>query len=480
MQSISKRLISNYLLIGVFMLVILESLFIFAITQYYVVGIERNLSNHADVSAAFYSQYEPTDIQGDKITIQDKSKFIFENLNDGEQALVEVVDLEGNIVIDNTGSASLEKVTTPDYARALSGEIDPWRGRSELNEAIISVSAPIYHEKEIIGVLRYISSMEGAYKIIRQFILLALAIGAAVLSLAAVLGYLMSRRIVIPIKELIRVTEEIAEGNFKVKAIKYHNDEIGQLVDAVNIMAKEITKSDQAKNEFISSISHELRTPLTSIKGWGETILDAVDDTETAEEGLRIICHETDRLIVLVNDLLDFSKLQGQRLELHKEEFPVDKLLQDIKSQFAVRAKQERIKLTLLQDDDHVLIMGDYNRLKQVLINVIDNAMKFTAGRSGAEIKITSEIIDDQLVITVDDNGSGISPEDLQMVKDKFYKGTSKKSGTGLGLSIASEIVELHGGKLFVDSVVNNGTKVVILLPLLYELMADEEDNEDY
>ncbi len=308
--------------------------------------------------------------------------------------------------------------------------------------------------------------------------MLALAIGAAVLSLAAVLGFLMSRRIVVPIRELIRVTQEIAEGNFKVKAIKYHNDEIGQLVDAVNIMAKEITKSDQAKNEFISSISHELRTPLTSIKGWGETILDAVEDTETVEEGLNIICHETDRLIVLVNDLLDFSKLQGQRLELHKEEFPVDRLLQDIRSQFVVRAKQEKIKLTLFQDDDHVLIMADYNRLKQVLINVIDNAMKFTAGRPGAEIRLSSEIIDDQLVLTVDDNGSGITPEDLQMVKDKFYKGTSKKSGTGLGLSIASEIVELHGGKLYVDSVLNNGTKVVILLPLLYELMDDEDELE--
>ena len=480
MQSISKRLISNYLLIGLFMLVILESLFIFAIAQYYLGGIERNLVNHADMSAAFYSQYEPKNVQGDKVTIQDKSKFIFENMSDGEQALIEVVDLAGNVVIDNTGSASLEKVTTPDYAKALTGETDPWYGHSGLNEFILSVSAPIYHEKEIIGVLRYVSTLEGAIKVIRQFVLLALGIGVAVLSLAAALGYLMSRRIVVPIQELIRVTEEIAEGNFKVKAIKYHNDEIGQLVDAVNIMAKEITKSDQAKNEFISSISHELRTPLTSIKGWGETILDAVDDTETAEEGLRIICHETDRLIVLVNDLLDFSKLQAQRLELHKEEFPVDRLLQDIRSQFTVRAKQEKIKLTLLQDDDHVLIMADYNRLKQVLINVIDNAMKFTTGRPGAEIKITSEIIDDQLVITVDDNGSGISPEDLQMVKDKFYKGTSKKSGTGLGLSIASEIVELHGGKLFVDSVVGSGTKVVVLLPLMYELANDDEEEEDY
>lgn len=475
MHSISKRLISNYLTISLFTLLILESLFIVAVTQYYMGGIERNLFSRADTLAAVYSSHDPK-VEGRKVTIQDKANFIFERMSNEERALVQVLDMNGNVIIDNTGVTSGEKVNTADYASAVEGIARYWKGRSELDESIIAVSAPIYHEKEVIGVLRYVSSLEGARKVIGQFVFLAVVIGMAVLTLAAFFGFLMSRRIVVPIKELIRVTEEITEGNFKVTAIKYHNDEIGQLADAVNIMAKEITKSDQAKNEFISSISHELRTPLTSIKGWGETILEAVDDTETAEEGLNIICQETDRLIVLVNDLLDFSKLQGQRLELHKEEFLVDKLLSDVKSQFAVRAKQEKIKLSLLQNDDHVLIMADYNRLKQVLINVIDNAMKFTIGRAAAEIKISSQIVEDQLILVIEDNGSGILPEDLQQVKDKFYKGTSKKSGTGLGLSIASEIVELHGGKLLIDSVVEGGTRVVILLPLMYEMILDEDE----
>ncbi len=142
------------------------------------------------------------------------------------------------------------------------------------------------------------------------------------IGVAFVFGRMMSRRILVPIQELVRVTEEVAQGNYKVTAIKYHNDEIGQLVDAVNIMTKEITRADQAKNEFISSISHELRTPLTSIKGWAETLQDLQDDPDVTAEGLGIISKETDRLIILVNDLLDFSKLQGRRIELKKKNSP--------------------------------------------------------------------------------------------------------------------------------------------------------------
>ncbi|MBQ2995417.1 MAG: HAMP domain-containing histidine kinase, partial [Peptococcaceae bacterium] len=255
-----------------------------------------------------------------------------------------------------------------------------------------------------------------------------------------------------------------------VTAIKYHNDEIGQLVDAVNIMTKEITRADQAKNEFISSISHELRTPLAAIKGWAETMQDMKDDLEVVEEGLAIVSKETDRLIILLNDLLDFSRLQAHRIELKKEEFSVFDLLENVIGQFTVRCQQERVKMTLLSDEQETWVFADYNRLKQVLINIVDNAMKFTVGRPDAEIRISSQVLDDQIIVIVEDNGSGISPEDLIRVKEKFYKGSSNKSGTGLGLSIASEIMELHGGKMLIDSTLDIGTKVVLVMPFFYDV----------
>ena len=464
MQSIRKKLTGNYMAVALFTVLLLESVFMVVLSQYYLGGVERILNNDAEAAANFFNHYAD---QGDIYT---KSNYIFENMDVEENALIEVLDTNGRVVIDSTGASSGEIVTTNDFSQALSGRVNSWRGRSDLDEFIIAVSAPIYDNDTVVGVLRYVSSLEPAYRIIFQYMIYMIVFGLFVIGMAFVFSRAMTKRILVPIQELVRVTEEVAQGNYKVTAIKYHNDEIGQLVDAVNVMTKEITRADQAKNEFISSISHELRTPLTSIKGWAETLQDLQDDPAVTQEGLAIIGRETDRLIILVNDLLDFSKLQAHRIELKKTEFSIKQLLTDVHNQFVIRCHQEKIKMTLLTDNRESWVFADYNRLKQVFINIVDNAIKFTAGRPKAEIKISSQVLDDQIVMIIEDNGSGISTEDLKRVKEKFYKGSSNKSGTGLGLSIASEIMELHGGKMLIDSIQEKGTKVVLLMPYYYEL----------
>ena len=464
MQSIRKKLTGNYMAVALFTVLLLESVFMVVLSQYYLGGVERILNNDAEAAANFFNHYAD---QGDIYT---KSNYIFENMDVEENALIEVLDTNGRVVIDSTGASSGEIVTTNDFSQALSGRVNSWRGRSDLDEFIIAVSAPIYDNDTVVGVLRYVSSLDPAYLIIFQYMIYMIVFGLFVIGMAFVFSRAMSKRILVPIQELVRVTEEVAQGNYKVTAIKYHNDEIGQLVDAVNVMTKEITRADQAKNEFISSISHELRTPLTSIKGWAETLQDLQDDPAVTQEGLAIIGRETDRLIILVNDLLDFSKLQAHRIELKKTEFSIKQLLTDVHNQFVIRCHQEKIKMTLLTDNRESWVFADYNRLKQVFINIVDNAIKFTAGRPKAEIKISSQVLDDQIVMIIEDNGSGISTEDLKRVKEKFYKGSSNKSGTGLGLSIASEIMELHGGKMLIDSIQEKGTKVVLLMPYYYEL----------
>ncbi len=465
MRSIRRRLIGNYVAIALAIVLILEGLFAGAISEYYMGGIERILVTQVETSATFFNRY------ADAGDIYKKSNYIFENLDIEETALIEVIDLNGQVVIDSTGSSSGERITSNDVMQALKGKSGTvWRGRSDLDEPIIAVTAPIYDGTLVTGVLRYVSSLTPAYTILGQMFVILLLFGLVVVGIAFLYGLAMAKRILEPVQELVRVTEEVAQGNYKVTAIKYHNDEIGQLVDAVNIMTKEITRADQAKSEFISSISHELRTPLAAIKGWAETMQDMKDDLEVVEEGLAIVSKETDRLIILVNDLLDFSRLQAHRIELKKEEFSVFELLENVIGQFTVRCQQERVKMTLLTDEQETWVFADYNRLKQVLINIVDNAMKFTVGRPNAEIRISSQVLDDQIIVIVEDNGSGISPEDLQRVKEKFYKGSSNKSGTGLGLSIASEIMELHGGKMLIDSTLDVGTKVVLVMPFFYDV----------
>ena len=469
MRSIRKRLIGNYITIALVTVLILEGLFAVAIYEYYIGGVERILVNQAETSATFFNRY------ADAGDIYKKSNYIFENLDIDEAALIEVVDMQGRVVIDSTGSSTENVINTFDVTQALRGQSEVWRGRSDLNEPIVAVSAPIYDGTSVVGALRYVSSLAPTYQVLGQFFAMLFLFGFGIIAVAFLYGRAMAQRILEPVQELVRVTEEVAQGNYKVTAIKYHNDEIGQLVDAVNIMTKEITRADQAKSEFISSISHELRTPLAAIKGWAETMQDMKDDIEVVEEGLSIVSKETDRLIILVNDLLDFSRLQAHRIELKKEEFSISDLLENIIGQFTVRCQQEHIKMTLLTDNQENWVFADYNRLKQVLINIVDNAMKFTVGRPEAEIRISSQVLDDQIIVIIEDNGSGISPEDLQRVKEKFYKGSSNKSGTGLGLSIASEIMELHGGKMLIDSTMNIGTKVVLVMPFFYDVQQLED-----
>lgn len=438
----------------------MEGLFFVAIYQYYVSGMEHTLVNTAEANAMMCSKYTAS---GD---IESKQDFIFENMNIEENALVEVYNQDGKFLINNCGDTEKATELTPDYKQALDGKVESWRGKIETREHIISVSAPIYDGENIVGVLRYISSMTLAYDLLKSNVIAVFLIGLVILILAAVIGHMMGAVILVPIRDLIKVTREIADGNLEIKAKVYNNDEIGQLSNTVNRMTNDIALSDKAKNDFISSISHELRTPLTSINGWVETLEDSPDDIETMRMGLDIISKETRRMTRLVNDLLDFSKLQSHRIELEIEPIWLNEFLEMMYTQFLPRAQQENITLRLDLGEQDVMIMADGNRMSQVCINVLDNAFKFVKGRVCPEVIIQSRLLDDQVVITVEDNGPGMSSEELMRVKEKFYKGSSKQSGTGLGLSIVNEIVALHNGTFYIDSIRGVGSKVSVVLPV--------------
>lgn len=472
MQSIERKLTLSYVLVSLVTVVIMGVLFFTAIYQYYVSGIEQTLLNHASADVTLFDQYAPAgDISG-------KRDFIFDNVTGKEEsALVELYDPDEHFLINNSGEASANVELTPDYYDALEGKQASWNGRLSTKEPVMSVSVPIHDGDKVVGVLRYLSSMRQAQTLLQSNMIVVVLISIAILVISAIIGYTMSNRILVPIRDLRRVTREIANGNLNIRAEVYYNDEIGQLAHSVNRMTEEIALSDKSKNDFISSISHELRTPLTSINGWTETLEDTPEDVETVRMGLDIISRETRRLIHLVNDLLDFSKLQSHRIELEIGAVWLDEFLEALYNQFLPRATQEGVTLRLHLDDEDAELSGDEARLRQVFINVIDNSFKFVKGRAHPEITIQSHMLDDQVVITVEDNGPGMSSGDLMRVKEKFYKGSSRQSGTGLGLSIANEIVMLHGGTFYIDSIRGVGTKVSVVLPFEHG-QAVEEDIE--
>jgi signal transduction histidine kinase len=309
------------------------------------------------------------------------------------------------------------------------------------------------------------------------------------------LGLYFIRSIVSPLRQIGDTAQKIADGDFSVRMSQTkNNDEIGELCRVINHMADELEVSELLKNDFISSVSHELRTPLTAIKGWSETVLELqVDEKhnqncggteqepnsasseqfgELLEKGMKVIVAESDRLTIMVEELLDFSRIQSGQLSLQMNDFDILEELTVAVTVYAERAKREEITLVLnhdglsrKEDKENLLIHGDNNRIRQVFLNIIDNAIKYSEKNS--IVKISAKVVArHHLVITISDEGCGIAKSDLPKVKMKFYKANNTRRGSGIGLAVADEIISLHSGRLDIKSEPGKGTSVKITLPL--------------
>ncbi|NLJ71841.1 MAG: HAMP domain-containing histidine kinase [Syntrophomonadaceae bacterium] len=459
MNSIKRRLTSQYLAVILLIILLLEGLFIFTLINYYYGGIEEALANKATVTSGFVHRYAPSH------ALQNQAFYIFENIDKNELALVEVVDPLGRVILDNSSFYPDKRVASPELKVALNGELAKWRGTSDIGERIVAVATPIWQDDKVVGVLRYTSSLEEVDKLVIKILLFACLIGIGVLLLGLLVSTYLSKSIVNPIRDLTLVAAEMAEGNFNITSpVLPNNDEIKKLADTLDYMAAEIVKTDKMKNDFISSISHELRTPLTSIKGWTETILAGnLEDKAESIMGLNIVNRETDRLTLLVEELLDFSRYQSTAIILETQYMDINELIEQTIAQLKIKAKSKNITVSFANSFNNGEIYADYNRILQVMLNVLDNAIKFT--KPGGLITITTGQVGDCVEVVVTDNGIGIREVDLVKIKQKFYKADIKSSGSGLGLAIVEEIIKLHQGSLLIKSNYNEGTTVVIILP---------------
>ena len=461
-KKIESKSIKNDLLIGILMillvtLVILNLLIMFFIRKYYYDNTEDLLKSRMEVSVNFYEKYF-------------SSVSLIENIYDNidafwneNNAQVEIFDSNGNLLMDSIGVREENLLKATDINKALNGEVSRWIGRVNYYDSkVMAVSYPLKVNNEVIGVIRFITSLEEVESVIKNIMVIFITISLLVLLIGIILSIILSNNIINPIKYLTNVAEKMANGNLDIRSNIDSKNEIGQLSNTLNFMVNEISKREQLKNEFISQVSHELRTPLTSIKGWAITLNDEETDKETLKIGFDIIEKETDRLTIMVEELLDFSRLINEKITLNLTKINNKEFLIQIKNLISQRAFKENISLNFNVIDE-VIFLGDFNRLKQVFINILDNSLKFT--NSNGNIKIISKKIDNNIKFIIEDNGCGISEEDLPKVKEKFFKGKNSKSQNGIGLSICDEIIKLHKGIFNIDSKLGIGTKIEIIIP---------------
>jgi len=450
------------MLIIVISILTFEFILINFIREYYYTNVEEILSNQIKLSSDFYSRYFSNNSLEENI--MDNVDVFWKQTN----AQVQIIDRDGNILMDSIGINNENKADYSDFKKALEGKKGKWVGNVDYDDSkVISVSYPLFSDEKIVGVIRYTSSLREINEDIMKISILFLIIGFTVIVAVFIFSAYLADSIIGPIKSLTKTAEKMAKGNLNIKNKKISDDEVGKLSDTLNFMAEEILKKEQLKNEFISSVSHELRTPLTAIKGWAITLnTDNLDDKVLIKEGLTIIENESERLSNMVEELLDFSKLISGKVTVKKEKTNIDEIIYYIEKYLSPRAKRENIDSVVNCEDDIPKLFIDKNRIKQVLINILDNAFKFIKEVGERKVTLSCGKSEDFIVIKVEDTGYGISKEELPKIKEKFYKGKSSKSQNGIGLSICDEIVKMHGGDLIIESEINVGTTVYIKLPI--------------
>ncbi|MDX9916546.1 MAG: HAMP domain-containing sensor histidine kinase [Gudongella sp.] len=457
-RSIKSRLIRSFMLIILVTVIFLEILLINGIKDHYYKNVEDILTSQIEFSTNFYARYFSTENLEE--TIIDDVDLFWQHTS----AQVQVLSTDGTVLMDSLGVPFSELIATPDITDAMEKGKGVWSGSvSYDSDPVMAVSMPLLYRNTPVGILRFVSSLKATNAVITDIARFLVIMGFAVVAVAIIISIFIANSIVKPLAEVTEVANKMADGQFKVRSNVKYDDEIGKLSHTLNYMAEEILRKETLKNDFISSISHELRTPLTSIKGWAVTLkADEELSRDIYLDGLDIIENESDRLSRMVEELLDFSRFTSGRITLTKEMVDIKESLKMVVYQMMPRAINNNISFEVDIDDNLSPIMGDGNRIKQVLINVIDNAFKFT-GKGKVTLKAYES--ENHLIIEVEDDGPGIPEEELPYIKEKFYKGKNSKSHSGIGLSICDEIMHLHEGYFNIESVLGEGTKVELGFP---------------
>lgn len=331
-------------------------------------------------------------------------------------------------------------------------------------ERVVALSSPVTYDGQTVGMFRYVAATEQTD--LRIFFVGAcvLVCLVAMLCVIAMVNSLYIQSVINPIMDISEKAKRIAGGAYGIQIQTKYHDEIGELADNINELSSKISQNEKMQAEFISSLSHELRTPLTAITGWSETLIgDENLDAET-QRGMRIILREAKRLTEMVVDLLDFTRIQDGQMTLNVETTDIRGEFEDTVFMYGSRLAQEGITLNYLDTDEDIPeITCDSKRMRQVFLNVLDNAAKH--GGEGKQIEASIAFEKKYVVVRIRDYGPGIPDDEIPLVKKKFYKGSSKARGTGIGLAVCEEIVQMHGGKLLLSNAEGGGTLVTILLP---------------
>ena len=381
---------------------------------------------------------------------------------------IRILDMEGMTLVDSQpadDSAGLE--TDPLVMDALAGRYGARTDKDD-SETVMHLAMPVVVEDKLAGVVFLSQPLHDALAVVQALRIRWLISTGIALLLSAAVGLLLSRAISHPLHQLTDAAGAVARGRFDQQVSVSGRDEVGRLGRAFNEMVRRLQAAHQMQVDFVANVSHELRTPLTAIKGTVETLRDgAVDDPSVRDRFLGTVETETDRLIRLVTDLLILSRADSEALNLQFEPTPIEEIIETVVERMIHQAEFSSLTLLVETARDMPAVLVDRDRIEQVLMNLLDNAIKYS--RAGGIVLIHAGVrAEGPVYVQIEDQGIGIPADDLPRIGERFYRADRARSrahgGSGLGLAIARALVEAHGGRLSVESVEGAGTTVAFTL----------------
>ena len=451
--------------------VLVFSIFLYS---YYYSTVRTGLESKAKTATDFFSNYVAKSYE----VYYDSAKRYTETIfNETDKLELQFVNIDSRVMISSIGITAGTEAMSPDIRQAIETRtIRTWIGqRQGTNERVMAVSAPmVYTNGEVIGVMRYITSLRVVDRQVLLGVLAVAGVALLVLLLVVSINLVFIRSVIAPVGIITQTSKRIAEGSYGIQIDNAFQDEMGEMVASINEMSLKIAQAEQMKSEFISSISHELRTPLTAITGWGETL--AYNETLDADTrgGISIILKEATRLTKMVEELLEFTRMEDGRFTLNVEPIDIAVELEDAIYTYRELFQKDSLQLHYSPyEGDLPLIPGDPNRLKQVFLNIFDNAAKY--GREGGRIDITLELHEESIAVIIRDFGPGVAEDEIENVKMKFYKGSNSQArGSGIGLAVCDEIMRYHGGLLELENAEGGGLRVTCRLPITIETLSED------
>ena len=468
-SGITRRWLRGNLLITVLLVLVVEGMFLYSYTHSYYNSVQQTMYRRFSSVTGQLKMYTGDTVQSAAATRSLALRRMVEQFADKDKYEFMLLDNYGSVIASSSGTDAEGIVTQTDFEHAQNATdgLGVAVYRTQSGEMVMAVCCLVPYAAEDVAAMRLVTSMTLVENQLKNALIVSLIVVTAILSFSILSGLYFVRSIVVPLGQVERTAACIARGELNVRLPVKGNarDEVDRLRGTINQMAEGLEETEKMKNEFISSVSHELRTPLTSIRGWVETLrtLDDPND-ENYRKGLEIINNETGRLYNMVEELLDFSRLQNGRLRMECRPLDLVAELTDAVLFCEARIQREGLILSYTEPEEMIQVYADPDRLRQVFINILDNAIKYSA--PGGRITVKLWAGEYKAFVEILDQGRGIPPEDLENVKTKFYKGSNSVRGSGIGLALVDSIMTALDGTLDIKSTLGRGTVVTLGLPI--------------